>query len=138
MVASTIPSNGIVRIYFPPEVTVPDFATAAGACSMPSIPDRQIKCTFSNQPLTVVDAQGITQTTTATTLVVEQVFGTGLRSQDDFEIEIRTGVMTPMSLKTSGTFIVQVLDSSFFVVNYINTALLLTMSTGIDIGPLDF
>jgi len=106
MVASTIPSNGLVRIYFPPEVTVPDYATAANSCNMPSIPDRQIKCTFSNQPLTIVDAQGVSQTTSATTLVVEQVFGTGLRSQDDFEIGIRTGVMTPISLKTSGTFIV--------------------------------
>lgn len=60
-----------------------------------------------------------------------------MKQQDDFAIQISTGVITPISTKTSGTFIIQVLDSLEREINYVKSALTLTMKSGIDIGNVE-
>ena len=52
----------------------------------------------------------------------------------EFELTIERGLFTPLSMKTSDSFKVIITDSQGHEINYVLTALSLTMKQGKDIG----
>ena len=60
----------------------------------------------------------------------------GLDKQKTFSIVIGEGLRTPVSVKTSHTFLVTITDGEGHIINFIDHALTVTMKRGTDIGDL--
>jgi hypothetical protein len=53
-----------------------------------------------------------------------------------FSIVIGEGLRTPVSVRTSHTFLVTITDGEGHIINYIDHALTVTMKRGTDVGTL--
>lgn len=58
----------------------------------------------------------------------------GLSRDQEFELQIKSGLFTPISVKTSQTFQVTIYDSGLHEINFVRQALSLTMKRGKDVG----
>ena len=58
----------------------------------------------------------------------------GLSDNQTFVLHIKSGLFTPLSVKTTSTFTVVIYDKDLHEINFIRQALSLTMKTGKDIG----
>lgn len=59
----------------------------------------------------------------------------GLSRLNQFSIKIEEGLITPLSVRSSESFRVVITDAEDHEINYVNTALTLTMKQGKDVGP---
>jgi hypothetical protein len=51
----------------------------------------------------------------------------GLHQQSEFSVNLAAGIISPISTRTSGTFVIKVTDSQNREINYFNQALTVTM-----------
>ena len=58
----------------------------------------------------------------------------GLSRNQEFSLMVKSGLYTPLSMKTTDTFQVIIYDSGLHEINYVRRALSLTMKQGKDIG----
>lgn len=61
----------------------------------------------------------------------------GLSRNQEFELQVKSGLFTPLSVKTTETFQVTIYDSELHEINFVRRALSLTMKTGKDIGVVE-
>ncbi len=69
-------------------------------------------------------------------LTVRGAFPEALAGKQFLEFSIKEGLYTPLSMKTSDTFKVNITDAEGRQINYVVSALSLTMKQGKDVGPL--
>jgi hypothetical protein len=136
--ANDVPIGSIIRIEFPKEIRIANIFVVQRFCKAMSGLQSIIACQFALKKVSYIDDLGNQNSAEVVVLTARNGFAAvGMKQQDDFAIAISTGVITPISVKTSGTFIIQVLDSQEREINYVRSALTLTMKQGIDVGPLD-
>ena len=69
--------------------------------------------------------------------IMNAVPDTGLDEFTQIEIEIGRGLRTPVSVKTTETFVVIITDADEHEINYVNKTLTVTMQRGKDIGTIE-
>lgn len=110
--ANDVPIGSIIRIEFPKEIRLANIFVVQRFCKAMSGLQSIIACQFVLKKVSYIDDLGNQNSAEVVVLTARNGFAAvGMKQQDDFAIAISTGVITPISVKTSGTFIIQVLDS---------------------------
>ena len=98
--ANFVPRDAIVRVTIPPQVEVRDIEEVANSCKAIKNLKDSLKCELIRAP----DDSHI--------LTVREAFhDIGLARNKEFELQIEKGLFTPLSMKTSDSFIVIITDA---------------------------
>ena len=114
--ANKVPFGGIILVYIPPQIEVGDAADVVTSCKA----SENLMATLSCELVTEADGWHL--------LTVRDAFPlAGLAKDQVFDLTIGSGMYTPLSMKTSDSFKVIITDSENHEINYVLTALSLTM-----------
>lgn len=124
--ANNVKKGAIIHVTIPKQVEVIDPTVVVKSCQAQKNLQPTLYCELSqNEDL-------------SHQLTVRDAFGkNGLSKEFSFSLKIGAGLLTPISKKTSETFVVVITDEFGYEINYIRNSLSLTMAVGKDIEPIE-
>ena len=108
-----------VVVELPAEITVTSEIAVMSSCSANTSPNMTCFIQFGSKTITLQNA-----------------FPIARRAKDVFTFNIARGLLTPISTETSSSFQIIIYDSKGYKINYVKTALTVTMQQGIPIPTI--
>ena len=127
--ATNVNSDAILFINIPPEIEIFDPEKVVESCKSAKSLDRNLACELEILP---ANNRGMSRLT-----VRNAIPERGLTRFTQFVLQITEGLKTPISVQTSRTFRTKITDGNLNEINYVDSALTITMKEGADVGFQD-